>query len=420
MQRITAELITIGDEILYGQITDTNTQWMSAALSDLGIQTIRKSSVGDREGEILTILAEAESRADVILITGGLGPTKDDLTKHTLAKFFDTTLEINPNALAMVTEFFAKRGRELTELNRQQAALPVGGTYLPNTRGTAPGMWLERNGRVFVSMPGVPHEMKGLMTDEVLPRLRQRFVLPTIYHKMIRTIGIGESYLAELIADWEDALPAHIRLAYLPSMGMVKLRLTAVGDDAARLETEVAAQIEQVLPRIHEFIYSYDDAEFEAVIARHLRESGQTLAVAESCTGGYLAHLLTKVPGSSAYFLGGVVSYSNDSKQTLLGVRAETLAAHGAVSEATIREMAEGVRQRLGTDLGLATSGIAGPDGGTPDKPVGTVWIALADATGTLTRRLQLGGTREQNIHLSALNLLNLLRKRLLPEEFSV
>lgn len=416
MQLITAELLTIGDEILFGQIIDTNTQWMGAALSDLGIQTVRKTSVGDREDEILKALAEAEGRADVILMTGGLGPTKDDLTKHVLCRYFDTTLEINPDALAMVTDFFARRGRELTDLNRQQAALPVGGTYLPNTRGTAPGMWLERNGRLFVSLPGVPHEMKGLMTDEVLPRLRERFVLPTIYHKIIRTIGIGESYLAEKIADWEDALPPHIRLAYLPSMGMVKLRLTAVGADPAQLQADVAEQVEQILPRIHEFVFGYDDEEFETVLARHLRESGQTLALAESCTGGYLAHLITRVPGSSAYFLGGVVSYSNASKQTLLGVSPGTLAAHGAVSEATIREMAEGVRMRLGSDIGLATSGVAGPDGGTADKPVGTVWVALADAGGTLTHRLQLGGTREQNIHLASLQLLNLLRKRLLQE----
>jgi nicotinamide-nucleotide amidase len=417
MRSITAELLTIGDEILYGQITDTNTQWMGSVLADIGVRVVRKSSVGDDRKAILAVLAEAETRADIILMTGGLGPTKDDLTKHLLCEYFGTTLQLNDEALAMVTDFFARRGRELTELNRQQAALPVGSTYLPNTRGTAPGMWFERNGRVFVSMPGVPHEMKGLMTDEVLPRLQTQFVLPTIYHKMIRTIGIGESYLAERITAWEESLPPHIRLAYLPSMGMVKLRLTAFGEDRAQLQADVEAEIERVIPLIWPYVYGYDADELEDVLAQLLRASGQTVAVAESCTGGYLAHLLTKVPGSSAYFLGGIVSYANAVKEQALGVRPEILQEHGAVSEATIRAMAEGVRTRLGASIGLATSGIAGPDGGTPDKPVGTVWIAVADAGGTLTRRLQLGGTRTQNIHLSALNLLNLLRKRLLQEE---
>ncbi|MCY7351265.1 MAG: competence/damage-inducible protein A [Cytophagaceae bacterium] len=417
MQTVKAEVITIGDEILFGQITDTNTQWIGAELSKIGIRVVRKSSVGDTEDVILAVLKEAEQRADVILITGGLGPTKDDITKTTLTNYFDTTLEINEEALMQVTQYFTRRGRILSGINRQQAALPVGSTYLPNTRGTAPGMWFERNGKVFISMPGVPHEMKGLMTDEVLPRLKKAYKTPIIFHKYVHTIGIGESNLAEKIEDWEDALPPHIRLAYLPSLGTVKLRLTATGNDLATLETEVDTQIEGLKPLIQPFIFGYENAELVTVIGKLLNAAQQTVSVAESCTGGYLAHQITRFAGSSAYFQGGVVSYSNEAKMQFLGVRPETLDAHGAVSEETIREMAEGVRQRFGTAYGLATSGIAGPDGGTETKPVGTVWVAVATPESTMTRRLQLGGTREQNIHLSALNVLNMLRKALLHEE---
>ena len=414
MNTITAEIITIGDEILFGQITDTNTQWIGAELSAIGVRTIRKSSVGDNKSEILRILAEAEQRADIVIMTGGLGPTKDDITKTTLCEYFDTSLMINEEALVFVTEFFHKRGREITEINKGQAALPLNATYVPNTRGTAPGMWFRERDTIFVSLPGVPHEMKGLMTDEIIPRIKQSFDLPVIYHKMIKTIGIGESYLAERIEAWEDALPLHIKLAYLPSMGMVKLRLTATGTHADILEKEVQEQVIKVLPLISSFVYGYDSDEFEGVMADLLKKSGHSLSAAESCTGGYVSHLITKVPGSSAYFEGGVVSYSNEAKMHTLGVQESTLIAHGAVSEETIREMAEGVRKRFQTTFGLATSGIAGPDGGTPEKPVGTVWIALATPQQTITKKLTLGGDREQNIHQAAISLLNLLRKVLL------
>ncbi|SDM27400.1 competence/damage-inducible protein A [Siphonobacter aquaeclarae] len=417
MKVVTAEVITIGDEILFGQITDTNTQWMGVELSLIGVKTIRKSSVGDVREEILRVLKEAQERADIVLITGGLGPTKDDITKHTLCEYFGTSLAIHPDALEAVDTFFRKRGRELSDINRQQAALPLNATYIPNTRGTAPGMWFDHEGTVFVSLPGVPFEMKGLMTDEILPRLKQRFTLPVIHHRVIRTVGIGESFLAEKIAAWEDALPPHIRLAYLPSMGMVKLRLTATGTSLAALKEETEQLVQDILPVIQPFVFGYDGEEFEEVIAALLKASGQTISAAESCTGGYVAHLLTKIPGSSAYFQGGVISYANEIKEQTLGVRPETLAKYGAVSEETIREMAEGIRTRFHTWFGLATSGIAGPDGGTPEKPVGTVWIAVSTPERTLTRKLTLGGDRQQNIHLSAIYLLNLLRKVLLQEE---
>ncbi len=411
---VKAEVITIGDEILFGQITDTNTQWISTELTNIGIRTTRKSSVGDDQQAILAILREAESRADVILITGGLGPTKDDITKKTLCKYFDTELYINEDALAIITSFFVKRGRPMTELNRQQAALPKNSTYIANHWGTAPGMWFERNGKVFISMPGVPFEMKSLMTNALLPKLKVFFKTPVIEHKMLRTVGIGESFLAERISDWEDNLPPHIKLAYLPSFGQVKLRLTATGNDLEQLQKDNQAEVDKVLPLIKEFVFGYDNDEMETVIGRLLKERSQTVATAESCTGGYVSHLITKVAGSSQYFLGGVVSYSNDVKINELGVKPETLAAHGAVSEQTVVEMAEGVRQRLKTTYGIAASGIAGPDGGTDEKPVGTIWLACAGPSGTVTHKLQLGKYREQNIQFTGIYLLNLLRKQIL------
>jgi nicotinamide-nucleotide amidase len=410
MKPILAEVITIGDEILYGQITDTNTQWISAELDKIGVKTVRKSSVGDQEHQILQILKEAETRADIILITGGLGPTKDDITKTTLAKYFNARLVINEEALEDVTAFFKSRGREMTELNRQQAALPENCTFISNKSGTAPGMWFEDEGRVIVSMPGVPFEMKWLMTNAILPKLQKHFSTPIIYHKMIRTVGIGESFLAEKIEDWENNLPDHIRLAYLPSFGGVRLRLTATGTNLALLEEQVQQKVNAVLPTIEPFVYGYDDDELEKVIGDLLLQQKLSLATAESCTGGYLAHMITKVPGSSQYFRGGVIPYSNELKTALLDVKSETLQTYGAVSEQTVREMAEGVRERLGTSLGIASTGVAGPGGGTDEKPVGTVWIACSDGVHTETRQLKLSQFREINIQLTATHALNLLR----------
>lgn len=413
---IKAEVLTIGDEILFGQITDTNTQWIGTELTKIGIRPIRKTSVGDNEADILAAFAEAEARADVVLITGGLGPTKDDITKKTFCKYFNTELEINEDALAFITQFFEKRGRPMTELNRQQAALPKNCTYVKNWWGTAPGMWFEHNNTVFISMPGVPFEMKNLMTNAILPQLQTHFKTPVIYHKMIRTIGIGESFLADKISVWEDNLPNHIKLAYLPHFGQVRLRLTATGTDIETLKIEAQAEVDKVLPLIKNHVFGYDSDELETVIGELLKTKNETLAIAESCTGGYVSHLITKVPGSSAYFECGIVAYSYEAKTLELGVKAETLTEYGAVSEETIREMAEGVRQKLNTTYGIATSGIAGPGGGTPDKPVGTVWIACAGPNGTVARKLQLSNFREQNIQLTATFVLELLRKTILNE----
>jgi nicotinamide-nucleotide amidase len=413
MKLISAELLTIGDEILYGQIVDTNSQWMSVELSNVGIKVIRKTTVGDVESEILTALAEAEKRADIILITGGLGPTSDDLTKPCLARYFNCEIRIHEEALAEVTAFFESRGRELTELNRMQAALPTACEKITNPIGTAPGMWFEKGDKVFMSMPGVPHEMKRMMTERVIPKLKAKYKLPVIHHMVIRTIGLGESFLAEKIQAWEKALPAHIKLAYLPSLGEVKLRLTGMGDSLATLQQETTILAGQLKDRIGQFIYGYGDEPLEIVIGKMLRTRKLTLSMAESCTGGYLSHLITSVPGSSDYFIGSMVPYAYEVKMRQLGVKPEILEKHGAVSEPTIIEMANIVRAKFNTDIGVATSGIAGPGGATPEKPVGLVWIAYSDKHQTVTRKLQLSTDRMINIRLASAAVLNLIRQNL-------
>jgi nicotinamide-nucleotide amidase len=413
MNKVTAEILTIGDELLYGQIVDTNTQWMGAELSNAGIMVIRNTTVGDVVDEILTAFAEAEKRADIILITGGLGPTSDDLTKPCLAQYFGCEMAIHEGALADVTEFFTSRGRTLTDLNRLQALLPVCCEKITNRMGTAPGMWFQREGRVFVSMPGVPHEMKCMMTEIIIPKLQETFETPSIHHSIIRTVGIGESFLAEKISAWEQALPPHIRLAYLPGYGEVKLRLTGFGTDLDLLKHEVAMLIEKIKPLAGEFIYGTGDDPLEAVVGNSLRDNKLTLSVAESCTGGYLSHLITSVPGSSEYFAGGLVAYSNEVKIKDLSVKKETLEQYGAVSEPTIKEMANGVRSKFNTNVGVATSGVAGPGGGTPEKPVGTIWIAYADQHQTIARKLQLSKDRIINIRIASIAALNLIRSTL-------
>jgi nicotinamide-nucleotide amidase len=410
---VLAELLTIGDEILYGQIVDTNSQWMSVELNKIGIKIIRKTTVGDTEQDILAAFKEADSRADVILITGGLGPTSDDLTKPLLAKYFNCELKIHEEALLEVTAFFKSRGRELTELNRQQAALPTACEKITNPIGTAPGMWFDRGEKIFMSMPGVPHEMKRMMTDHVIPRLQKKYSLPIIYHKIIRTIGLGESFLAEKISDWEKSLPDNFKLAYLPSLGEVKLRLTGMGDSLISLKEQEEILTHQLQERFGKYIYGYGEDPIEVVIGKMLRERKLTLSMAESCTGGYLSHLITSVPGSSGYFMGSMIPYAYEIKMRQLGVRPETLEKYGAVSEPTITEMANIVRAKFNTDIGVATSGIAGPGGATPDKPVGTIWIAYSDKHKTVTKLLKLSSDRMINIKLTSVNVLNLIRQNL-------
>lgn len=415
MQAVNAEIIAIGDELLYGQIMDSNSHWISQELDAVGVRVVRKTTVGDNRTDILTAFEEASKRADLILITGGLGPTQDDLTKPLLAEYFGCDIVEVPEAVAAVSAYFTRRGREMTLLNTLQGHLPTCCTYVPNEVGTAPGMWFEQKGCYWMSMPGVPHEMKKLIKDFVLPKLSQVFELPVIYHKLIKTAGIGESWLADLIKDWENALPAHIRLAYLPSLGHVKLRLTAFGTNKEKLQQEVASQIQVLLPQIEKYVYGYDEETLETALGKLLKNAGKTIALAESCSGGYVSHLITTVPGSSAYFQGAVVPYHNAFKERILGVKSETLSSHGAVSEATVAEMAEGVRALFNADYGLASSGIAGPDGGTADKPVGTVWIACAGPEGVETRKLQLTQDRMLNIQLTGVAVLNLFRTCFLP-----
>lgn len=410
MPRTKVEVLTIGDEILYGQIVDTNSQWISQELDKVGIKTVRKTTISDERTDILTAFKEAENRADIVLITGGLGPTNDDLTKPCLAEYFNCGLKQNKEALKQVASFFESRGLELTEINKRQADLPECCEYVPNLLGTAPGMWFERNGKVFVSMPGVPHEMKLMMENTVIPKLQEVFQTEVIYHKLIKTVGIGESWLSEKIKDWEDNLPAHIRLAYLPSLGQVKLRLTAVGEDRDQLKADVEEQIEKLKHYAGKYIYGYDRDQMETAVGELLKNSSKTIALAESCTGGYVTHLVTSVPGSSEYFQGAIVPYHNELKINILGVKKDAIMDHGAVSEATIFEMANKVRTLFKADIGIATSGVAGPAGGTPEKPVGTVWIGYADGNETVTKKLQLTKDRTINIKATAVALLNLVR----------
>lgn len=410
---VRAEIITIGDEILYGQILDTNTQWISQELDKLGIKTVRKSSVGDAREAIVGIFDETQGRADLVIITGGLGPTKDDLTKKILADYFGSELVLHPQALEDVTEFFKIRGRELTEINRSQAFLPANCTFIRNAQGTAPAMWFDEKGIIWISMPGVPFEMKAIMEKEILPKLAGHFNTPTIVHRVIKTVGIGESYLSVLIEDWENNLPEHIKLAYLPSLGLVKLRLTGFGNDEIQLKKDIAACEASLQKIAGEYIFGYENDELESVVGELLRNKNETISVAESCTGGFLGHKFTSIAGSSDYFVGGALAYSNEIKRNLLGVESEILKNFGAVSEECIRQMADGVRKMTGSTYGLATSGIAGPGGGTDDKPVGTVWIALSGPNETITQKLTLGGSRKHNIELSTIACLNLLRKKI-------
>ena len=406
-----AEIITIGDELLIGQVVDTNSAWIGAQLNAVGIELMRVNSISDTSEAIIDMLDEASSRADLLIMTGGLGPTKDDVTKHTLCSYFNDELVQDDEVLEHIKKLFEKYGRsEISELNVLQAALPSQCTVLHNELGTAAGMWFEKNNCIFISMPGVPYEMKHIMEARVLPALLERFHLPAIHHSTIQTFGVPESDLAMNISVWEDKLPAHISLAYLPSPGLVRLRLTAKGKEKHILESEVNALFAELeADYLQDVVYTHGDLSLEALVGGRLIAKGQTVASAESCTGGLLAHLITSIPGSSSYYKGSVVAYSNEIKEQLLGVKSSSLIAHGAVSEMVVREMAEGVRKLMGTDYALASSGIAGPGGGTAEKPVGLIWLALAGPQGTECMQLQLADNRLFNIRFSANHLLRAL-----------
>ncbi len=407
-------IVSIGDEILIGQINNTNAVWMAEKLNASGFSTVEITTISDDAGAILSTLERVGKIADLVVVTGGLGPTKDDLTKQTICRFFGSRLVLNEEILEHVRRFFAQRNKELTELNRRQAEVPDNCTPIHNELGTAPGMYFEKEGVHYVFMPGVPFEMKYIMESWVIPEMSRRLEPETIVQKTVLTHGLGESFLAERIAEWENALPPHIKLAYLPSPGRVRLRLRAIDSDRDKLQKEIDKEIEKLKEIIPELIYGYDDDRMEEIIGVMLREKGETLATAESCTGGYIAHKITEIPGSSDYFLGSVVAYSNEIKRDVLGVSEKDLDDYGAVSEPVIRQMAEGVRRKFGADYALATSGIAGPGGGTPEKPVGTIWIALATPHRTIAKRYQFGEHRIRNINFSFQTAVNMLRMELL------
>jgi nicotinamide-nucleotide amidase len=397
-----AEIITIGDEILIGQIVDTNSAWMAQKLNEEGIRVKQISSVSDSREHILKALAEAAGRADVIFITGGLGPTKDDITKLTLAQYFNVGLVLNDEALTNVENIFKKYNRPLLEVNRKQAEVPQNCEIILNNNGTAPGMWFNVDGKIYISMPGVPFEMKYMMEDAVIPKLKATLKLPVIIHKTILTVGEGESFLAEKIADIENDLPENIKLAYLPKMGQVRLRLSAYGDDAAGLQAKLEQFAARIIERVAINVVAQEDIPVEKVILNYMADKGLTLSVAESCTGGYVSHLITQHEGSSQVFFGGAVTYSYDLKENILGVKNETLYQFGAVSKETAAEMVEGALRQFKSDYAVAITGIAGPGGGTEDKPVGTVWIAVANANKTVVKKFTFGNKRIQNIERSA------------------
>jgi len=417
MKSIRAEIITIGDEILIGQIVDTNSAWMGKQLSDIGIQVFQITSISDNKEHILKALKEASQRAEIVLITGGLGPTKDDVTKVSLAQYFNSSLIFNESVYGDVEKVFNKFGREVSLVNRKQAEVVANCTPLQNQVGTAPGMWFDEGGVVYVSMPGVPYEMKFLMTAHVLPRLKEKFVTPFILHRSILTQGIGESNLAEKISDFEDALPSHIKLAYLPAPGMVRLRLSATGVHEDVIRAEMETLLEKLETYISEFRFGFDEDSMADVLGKLLIEKKLSLSTAESCTGGFIAHQLTSVAGSSAWYMGSTVTYSYKSKTEILGIDEKMMIEHGAVSEEVVLAMAENVRKLMKTDCAVATSGIAGPGGGTPDKPVGTVWIAVALPGKVFAKKVLLGDNRLKTIQVASETALNMLRKAIIASD---
>jgi len=418
-QQTFASIITIGDELLIGQVIDTNSAWMAQELNNSGIWVKRRVAVGDNRNDIWQALDEESKHADIILITGGLGPTADDITKPLLCDYFGGKLVVDEKVLAHVKYLFEKvfkRQPPFLDRNLKQAEVPDVCTVLHNARGTAPGMWFEKEGKVYVSMPGVPHEMKGIMTEMVLPRLRTHFTMSAIVSRTLLTFGIGESFLAERIKDFEEALPPHIKLAYLPNYGMVRLRLTGTGETEATITPQVTQQFDALVKQLPDVLVTDKDEPMEKVIGRLLLERKKTMATAESCTGGYIAHRITVNAGSSEYFKGSIVSYANEVKETLLQVPAAYFTTVGAVSEEVVRGMVKGVLQVIKSDYAIAVSGIMGPGGATAEKPVGMVWVAVGDRNKTIARLFNFRFDRARNIEITAMNALNLLRQFILED----
>ena len=408
-QAIYASIITIGDELLIGQTIDTNSAWMAQELNKIGVWVKRRVAVGDTREDIWQALDEESESAQIILITGGLGPTADDITKPLLCDYFGGKMVVDEIVLEHVTAIFRRLNRPIIERNMKQAEVPDVCTVLMNKRGTAPGMLFRKGNCIYISMPGVPHEMKGIMTNEVLPLLLREYKMPFILHRTLLTAGVGESFLAEKISEWEEALPQGVKLAYLPNNGMVRLRLTATGTDKDGLNKQLDQLFVELQQQVEEWLIVTQDIPLEEALGRLLLSKNKSMATAESCSGGYIAHLVTAIPGSSAYFKGTVVAYAYDVKEDVLGVQHATLETKGAVSEETVTEMLKGLLQQTTADYGIATSGVMGPGGGTDDKPVGTVWVAVGSREKVIAKKLHFRFDRLKNIELTATNALLML-----------
>jgi nicotinamide-nucleotide amidase len=408
-QQIYASIITIGDELLIGQTIDTNSAWMAQELNKIGVWVKRRVAVGDTREDIWQALDEESESAQIILITGGLGPTADDITKPLLCDYFGGKMVVNETVREHVRTIFLRLKRPIIDRNMKQAEVPDVCTVLMNRRGTAPGMLFRKGNCIYISMPGVPHEMKGIMQGEVLPLLQKEYTMPFILHRTLLTAGVGESFLAEKIVTWEEALPADIKLAYLPNYGMVRLRLTATGTNKEQLDEQLDRLFAELQDQVKEWLIVTEDIPLEQALGQLLLSKKKTMATAESCSGGYIAHLITAIPGSSEYFKGTVVAYAYDVKEDVLGVQHSTLETKGAVSEETVTEMLNGLLQKTTADYGIATSGVMGPGGGTTDKPVGTVWVAVGSREKMIAKRLHFRFDRLKNIELTATNALLML-----------
>lgn len=411
-----AEIITIGDELLIGMTIDTNSAWMGQELTNLGIKVYQITSISDNKDHILEAIDLAMNRSDIVLVTGGLGPTGDDITKETLADYFDSDLIVNNTVMEYIQNLLSVRGLEMNENNRRQAMVPSACEILPNGRGTAPGMLFKKDKKILVAMPGVPYEMKDIMTNQLLPYLNNNFSKEVITYRLVMVYGTFEAKLAEILEPFEKQLPENITLAYLPTSGIIKLRLTARGENESVLSRQIEQQIELLQKMIPEFIYGYDGELLEQCIGRLLKVSNKTIAIAESCTGGNITSMITAVPGSSAYLIGSIVAYHNDIKTSELNVLPDIIDDKGAVSREVAISMAEGIRKRFSSDYSVSTTGIAGPDGGTKEKPVGTVWVAVSSESGSIALKFNLGTIREHNIRRASLAALNMLRKQIITD----
>lgn len=408
-----AEIISIGDELLIGQVVNTNASWMSEKLNEVAVSVRYITTISDNEEDMMHLLETAYNRSDLVILTGGLGPTKDDKTKDVLVKFFNTSLELNETVLEDIKAYLNKRSVELNELNRNQAMTPKGCEIIRNPEGTAPGLVFKKKDKTVIAVPGVPYEMKHMFDDHIIPTLKKSQKQRNIVHRTVLTQGMAEAMLAEKLEDWENELPEDIKLAYLPSSSTVRLRLSGKGKSREEVKEKIQREIDKLKKIIPDYIYGYDDDTLEKIVIDILSKEDKTLSIAESCTGGYISHLITSVPGSSECFEGSVISYSNNIKEKHLNVPGDLIEKHGAVSSQVAEAMAEGVRKSFKTDYAVSVTGIAGPSGGTKEKPVGLVYIAVAAADNVYSKKYLFGDKRQRNIERSAVTALNMLRKEI-------